>query len=280
LIELKGVSKIYDSGPEKVGALDNVDLKVERGEIRGIIGFSGAGKSTLLRCINLLEKPTEGKVLFKGEDLTILKNKELRKRRMKMGMIFQHFNIMPSRNVYKNIAYPLRKLKLSKEEEKSRVDRLLKLTGLEDKRNFYPSQLSGGQKQRVAIARALANEPDVLLCDEATSALDPKTTKAILTLLKDLRDELGLTIILITHEMSVVREICDKVTVLEAGKVVEEGRVSNVFSAPKQEITKEFLETTNSDNSGTLLNFNGKREDIKIAMEYFKSKNLAIEIVN
>ena len=185
MIELVDVSKVFDDGKNKVQAVNKVSLKVNKSEIYGIIGFSGAGKSTLLRCINLLERPTSGKVLFKGEDLTTLTEKELRKRRKKIGMIFQNFNLFNSRNVYDNIAYPLKGAKLSKEEEIKKIRALLDLVGLRDKEHAYPSQLSGGQKQRVAIARALANDPEVLLCDEATSALDPKTTKSILSLLKD-----------------------------------------------------------------------------------------------
>lgn len=274
LIELKNVSKVFNSGENKLYAVKDVSLKVNQGEIHGIIGYSGAGKSTLIRCINLLERPTDGKVLFKGEDLTLLKEKELRQKRKKIGMIFQHFNLLGSRNVYKNISYPLKGSGISKEEEGKKVRRLLKLVGLKHKEKAYPSELSGGQKQRVAIARALANDPEVLLCDEATSALDPKTTKSILKLLKDLRDELGLTIILITHQMEVIKEVCDRVSVMNEGRIVEEGDVVEIFSTPKEEITKEFLKTT--ANRGKIFEilgsgeniFNIEKEDVLTRVQY------------
>lgn len=242
MIEVVNVSKTFDDGNRRVKAVKNVSLKVEKGEIYGVIGYSGAGKSTLVRCINLLERPNSGKVLFKGEDLTLLKEKDLRERRKKIGMIFQHFNLFNSRNVYENIAYPLRGAKLSKVDERKKVLELLELVGLEDKEKAYISQLSGGQKQRVGIARALANDPEILLCDEATSALDPKTTKSILVLLKELRAKLGLTIILITHEMAVIKEICDRVSVMEDGEIVEEGSTVKLFSTPENSATKDFLD--------------------------------------
>ncbi|MDZ5010222.1 ATP-binding cassette domain-containing protein, partial [Clostridium perfringens] len=194
---------------------------INKGEIYGIIGFSGAGKSTLVRCINFLERPTKGQVLIDGKDLNDLSNKELREERKKIGMIFQHFNLMKSRTVFENIAYPLKGSKYSKEEIKDKVTSLLKLVELEDKANSYPSQLSGGQKQRVGIARALANDPKVLLCDEATSALDPQTTKSILKLLKEVNRKFGITIVIITHEMQVAKEICTRAAVMENGRVVE-----------------------------------------------------------
>ena len=243
MIEIIDVTKIFDDGKRKVEAVKEVNLKVNKGEIYGIIGYSGAGKSTLIRCINLLERPTKGKVLFKGEDLTLLKEKDLRESRKKIGMIFQQFNLLQSRNVYQNIAYPLKNSNLSKKDERKKVLELLELVGLEDKETAYPSQLSGGQKQRVGIARALANDPEVLLCDEATSALDPKTTKSILSLLKELRKKLDLTIILITHEMAVIKEICDRVSVMENGEIIEEGTIVKVFSEPSHPTTKEFLDT-------------------------------------
>lgn len=243
MIEIIDVTKIFDDGKRKVEAVKEVNLKVNKGEIYGIIGYSGAGKSTLIRCINLLERPTRGKVLFKGEDLTLLKEKDLRESRKKIGMIFQQFNLLQSRNVYQNIAYPLKNSNLSKKDERKKVLELLELVGLEDKETAYPSQLSGGQKQRVGIARALANDPEVLLCDEATSALDPKTTKSILSLLKELRKRLDLTIILITHEMAVIKEICDRVSVMENGEIIEEGTIVKVFSEPSHPTTKEFLDT-------------------------------------
>ena len=264
MIEIINVSKIFDDGKTKVKAVKSVNLKVNKGEIYGIIGYSGAGKSTLISCMNLLERPTEGKVLFKGEDLTVLKEKELRVSRKKIGMIFQQFNLLQSRNVYQNIAYPLKGSNLSKEDERKKVLELLELVGLEDKETAYPSQLSGGQKQRVGIARALANDPEVLLCDEATSALDPKTTKSILALLKELRSKLNLTIILITHEMAVIKEICDRVSVMEDGEIIEEGTIVKVFSEPTHPTTKEFFDTgSNRTKIHEILNLEENIFDIK-----------------
>jgi len=244
VIELKNLYKSYTTKAGKVEAVKDVTLKINKGDIYGIIGFSGAGKSTLVRCINLLEKPNKGQVIIDGKNLVTLSNMELRKERKKIGMIFQHFNLMKSRTVFENIAYPLRGSGLSKEEIRGKVLSLLKLVELEDKESAYPSQLSGGQKQRVGIARALANDPKVLLCDEATSALDPQTTKSILRLLKEVNKKLNLTIVVITHEMHVVKEICTRVAVMEKGRIVEEGNIFKVFSEPKQEITRNFIEST------------------------------------
>ncbi len=274
MIQIDNVTKVFDSGKSQVEAVKDISLKINKGEIYGIIGYSGAGKSTLIRCINLLERPTTGKILFKGEDLTLLKEKELRERRKKIGMIFQHFNLFNSRNVYNNVAYPLKGSNLSKEEERKRVLELLELVGIADKAKAYPSQLSGGQKQRVAIARALANNPEVLLCDEATSALDPKTTKSILALLKELKTKLGLTIVLITHEMAVIKEICDRVSVMEGGEIIEEGTVVKVFSEPTIETTREFIDTaTNRGKIHEILAleeniFNIGEEDILARVAY------------
>ncbi len=246
MIELTHISKDFVSGKRTVHAVQDVSLSIEKGEIFGIIGFSGAGKSTLVRCINLLERPTSGSVTVDGKEMTALSAKELRQARKKIGMIFQHFNLMPSRTVFGNVAYPLRGSGLSKQQIADKVHKLLELVGIGDKAEAYPKQLSGGQKQRVAIARALANDPNVLLCDEATSALDPQTTKAILRLLKQLNEKLGITIVIITHEMAVVKEICDRVAVMEHGKVVEQGEVFNVFADPQQEITRSFIHTTSN----------------------------------
>ena len=246
MIELTHVSKDFGKGEQQVHAVRDVSLSIDKGEIFGIIGFSGAGKSTLVRCINLLERPTAGTVTVDGKEITALTAQELRQTRKKIGMIFQHFNLMPSRTVAGNVAYPLRGSGLSKKETADKVMRLLELVGIGDKANAYPSQLSGGQKQRVAIARALANDPNVLLCDEATSALDPQTTKSILHLLRHLNETLGITIVLITHEMAVVKEICHRVAVMEHGRVVEQGEVFNVFADPKQDITKNFIHTTSN----------------------------------
>ncbi|MEG2871624.1 MAG: ATP-binding cassette domain-containing protein, partial [Clostridium sp.] len=246
MIKLEHVSKTFDTGSGNVDAVKDVNLEIEDGKIFGIIGFSGAGKSTLVRCINLLERPTTGSVVMDDIDLMSLDEKKLREIRKKIGMIFQHFNLMRSRTVYQNIAFPLKKSGLTKDEKHHKIIRLLDLVGLTDKINAYPSQLSGGQKQRVAIARALANDPKVLLCDEATSALDPQTTKSILSLLKKVNEELNLTIVLITHEMAVVKDICDRVAIMEDGVVVETGETLRVFCHPAQAITKSFIDTASN----------------------------------
>ena len=246
LIELKEISKEFRSGELRVKAVQDLSLEIREGDVFGVIGFSGAGKSTLVRCINLLERPDSGSVRVDGRDMMALKPAALRQARKKIGMIFQHFNLMPSRTVEDNVAYPLRRSGLSRQEIRERVRELLELVGIADKAKVYPSQLSGGQKQRVAIARALANDPKVLLCDEATSALDPQTTRAILHLLRKLNEELGITIVLITHEMSVVKEICKRVAVMDHGRVVEEGDVFSVFSDPKREVTRNFINSTSN----------------------------------
>ena len=284
IIELKNIIKIFPS--EKVGegvhAVRDVSVNIEEGDIFGIIGYSGAGKSTLVRCINLLEKPTSGEVIVEGKNITGYSEVELRAVRRRMGMIFQHFNLLNSANVFENVAAPLKNQrrfskeeieekiaelkkdsslsqkeikekenallksnkKLSGKEIKERVEEMLRLTGLEDKERAYPSQLSGGQKQRVAIARALVGRPKILLCDEATSALDPNTTTQIIELLRSLQEKLKLTVVMITHQMEVVKSICNKVAVMEEGKIVEEGSLVEVFSEPKSSITKEFREKT------------------------------------
>lgn len=243
LIGLEHISKQYDDGGKLQGllALDDVSLTVEAGEIYGIIGHSGAGKSTLLRSINLLERPTFGTVTVGGMELTGLSKSALQQQRRKMGMIFQHFNLLSSATVYDNIAFPLRLAGTFKGKVEEKVNELIRLVGLEAHKDKYPAQLSGGQKQRVGIARALANDPKVLLCDEATSALDPQTTNAILELLLDINRKLGITIVLITHEMQVIQAICDKVAVIHDGKIVEEGKVVDVFLKPQHPVTREFI---------------------------------------
>lgn len=246
MIRLENVSKTFTDSNKEVHAVNNVSLTINDGDIFGIIGFSGAGKSTLVRCINLLEKPTDGKVFVDDAEITALSGKELRKARKKIGMIFQHFNLMPSRTIFGNVAYPLRGSGLSKEEIKEKVHHLLELVGISEKENAFPGQLSGGQKQRVAIARALANDPNILLCDEATSALDPQTTKSILKLLQQLNQTLGITVVVITHEMAVVKEICNRVAVMDHGDVVEEGEVFHVFASPKEPLTRSFIKTTSN----------------------------------
>ncbi|AEF94980.1 Phosphonate-transporting ATPase [Desulfotomaculum nigrificans CO-1-SRB] len=243
MIQIKELSKIYHSGAGEVKALDNISLHVKKGEIYGIIGFSGAGKSTLIRCINMLEKPTSGSIKVNGQEITTLDEQALRTARKKIGMIFQHFNLLSSRTVFGNVAFPLEISGVPKDQIKTKVNNLLELVGLADKAKAYPSQLSGGQKQRVGIARALANDPAVLLCDEATSALDPATTHSILELLKDINRQLDLTILMITHEMKVISEICDSVAVIEKGKIIEEGLVIDVFTQPKHPTTRRFVQT-------------------------------------
>jgi len=246
IIELKNITKTFEQDGKIFDAVKDASVSVEKGEIYGIIGFSGAGKSTLVRTINLLGRPTSGQVIVKGRDFLSLSEKELRQERKKIGMIFQHFNLMKSRNVFENVAFPLKYSGLSKEQISQKVHSLLELVEINDKDKNFPSQLSGGQKQRVAIARALANDPDILLCDEATSALDPTTTKAILKLLKKLNKKLGLTIVIITHQMEVIKEICDKVAVMEHGKIVEQGDVFDIFANPQNEVTKRFIKATSS----------------------------------
>ena len=246
MIRLENVSKTFTDSNKEVHAVNNVSLTINDGDIFGIIGFSGAGKSTLVRCINLLERPTEGEVFVDDAEITALSGKELRKARKKIGMIFQHFNLMPSRTIFGNVAYPLRGSGLSKEEIREKVHHLLELVGISEKENAFSSQLSGGQKQRVAIARALANDPSILLCDEATSALDPQTTKSILKLLQQLNQTLGITVVVITHEMAVVKEICNRVAVMDHGDVVEEGEVFHVFASPKESLTRSFIKTTSN----------------------------------
>ncbi|WP_026673579.1 methionine ABC transporter ATP-binding protein [Alkalihalobacterium bogoriense] len=241
MITLQNIRKWFHTKNGIVHAVDGVNLQIREGEIYGIIGYSGAGKSTLIRMLNSLERPSEGSVLVGESEMSRLKGNQLRKARQEISMIFQHFNLLWSRTVRENISFPLEIAGVKKEERIKRVDELIKLVGLEGRGESYPSQLSGGQKQRVGIARALANKPKVLLCDEATSALDPKTTDSILELLVDINKKLGLTVVLITHEMHVIRKICHRVAVMEAGKVVEEGEVLDVFRHPQQNITKEFV---------------------------------------
>jgi len=246
IIELKDITKTFVQDGKTFNAVENASVSINKGDIFGIIGFSGAGKSTLVRVINLLGRPTSGSVTVKGKDFLALSQKELRQERKKIGMIFQHFNLMKSRNVFDNVAFPLKHSGLTKAEISEKVHSLLKLVEIDDKAENFSAQLSGGQKQRVAIARALANEPDILLCDEATSALDPTTTKAILKLLKKLKEQLGLTIVIITHQMEVIKEICDRVAVMEKGHIVEQGDVFTIFANPQDEVTKRFIHSTSN----------------------------------
>ncbi|STV57120.1 methionine ABC transporter ATP-binding protein [Klebsiella pneumoniae subsp. ozaenae] len=245
MIKLSNITKVFQQGNRSIQALNNVSLHVPAGQIYGVIGASGAGKSTLIRCVNLLERPTEGSVQVDGQELTALSEKELTPRSpSKLGMIFQHFNLLASRTVFGNVALPLELDNTPQAEIKRRVTELLDLVGLGDKHDSYPANLSGGQKQRVAIARALASNPKVLLCDEATSALDPATTRSILELLKDINRRLGLTILLITHEMDVVKRICDCVAVISNGQLIEQDTVSEVFSHPKTPLAQQFIQST------------------------------------
>ena len=241
IIKVENLTKTFTAKSGNVEAVRNVNFEVEKGDIFGIIGLSGAGKSTLVRCLNLLEKPTGGKVIVNGKDLTKLSEKELRKERQNIGMIFQHFNLLMQRNVLGNVCFPMEIAGIKKNEAKKRAYELLKIVGLEDKAAAYPAQLSGGQQQRVAIARVLANNPDILLCDEATSALDPQTTKSILELLKKINREEGITIVIITHSMSVVKEICNNVAVLENGVAVEIEKTEELFKNPKTDIAKKLV---------------------------------------
>lgn len=238
MIELKHINKSYDG---HITALDDINLTIQDGEIFGIIGQSGAGKSTLIRCINMLEPPTSGEVLINGKDMTKLSQKELREERKHIGMIFQHFNLLSSRTVYENVAFPLELSKVPKAEQEKRICSILELVGLTEYRNKYPAQLSGGQKQRVGIARAIVSDPSVLLSDEATSALDPETVKSILQLLKDINKKLGITIIMITHQMEVIKQIADRVAVIENGRIIEESSVVDLFTAPKTETSRKFI---------------------------------------
>ncbi len=246
MIRLEHITKTYVNAGKKFNAADDVSLEIGKGEIFGIIGFSGAGKSTLVRCINLLERPDSGKVLIDGKDITSLRGAELRRQRKKIGMIFQHFNLFASRTVLQNVIFPIRYSGKSRAELKSRAMELLELVGIADKAGAYPSELSGGQKQRAAIARALASDPEILLCDEATSALDPQTTESILRLLKSLNAKLGITIVMITHQMNVVKEICTRTAVMENGKVVEQGDVFEIFANPQKPVTRAFVDTTST----------------------------------
>ena len=246
MIEIKDVTKAFKTKANDIYAVKNINLTIHRGEIFGVIGHSGAGKSTLIRCINLLERPTSGSVIIDGHNLVDMKPKALGEQRKKIGMIFQHFNLMPSRSVIENVMFPLKNTKLSTAAKKEKATHLLELVGLSHRIHAYPSGLSGGEKQRVAIARALANDPVVLLCDEATSALDPKSTKSILNLLREVNEKLGITIVLITHEMQVIKEICHRVAVMEGGELKEHNTVYELFANPTTLVGKEFVANTNS----------------------------------
>lgn len=261
MIRLDRVSKEFNTGTSQISAVEDVSLHISKGEIYGIIGLSGAGKSTLIRCLNRLEEPTSGEIIIDDVNITALDKEGLRHQRKEIGMIFQHFNLLAQKTVYENIAFPLHLEKMSKKDIEKRVDTLLEYVELEDKKYSYPSELSGGQKQRVAIARAIANNPKVLLSDEGTSALDPQTTKSILDLLKRIRDEFGLTIVMITHQMEVVKQVCDKVAIMEDGRVIEENTVENLFRSPKTKTAKNFIASNTTSIEEEVINpqdFKGK----------------------
>ena len=241
MIKLSNITKVFQQGNRSIQALNDVSLHVPAGQIYGVIGASGAGKSTLIRCVNLLERPTQGSVQVGGQELTALSEKELTRARRQIGMIFQHFNLLHARSVADNVAVPLEIAKLPKAARQARVAELLELVGLADKAAAFPSQLSGGQKQRVGIARALAARPDVLLCDEATSALDPETTASVLSLLADINQKLNLTIVLITHELEVVKTLCDHAALLEHGEIIESGRIADLLVAPWSRLRQSLL---------------------------------------
>ncbi|MBP3200521.1 MAG: ATP-binding cassette domain-containing protein [Lachnospiraceae bacterium] len=289
IIEIKNLKKVFTTKTDKLVALQDINLSIEKGEIFGIIGLSGAGKSTLVRMINFLETPTEGDVYFEDKNIGALNASELRNIRREIGMIFQNFNLLEQRNVLKNVLFPLEISGAEKESSIKRAKELLKLVDLSDKERAYPSQLSGGQKQRVAIARALATNPKVLLCDEATSALDPKTTNQILDLLKKINRELGVTVVIITHQMSVIENICDKVAILDQSRVVEMGNVKEVFKSPKSEIGKKLIfgATENKDvdfektNDKTCLRlaFDGSMTNEPIIANMVLTTNYAVSIL-
>ena len=272
MIQIENAKKVFYTKAGKVYALDNVSLSVEKGDIFGVIGYSGAGKSTLLRLVNGLEKPDSGKVLIDGKDITTLSKAELNGMRKNIGMVFQQFNLLESQTVYQNIALPLIMSGMKKKEIQIRVEELLNFVGLDKKSKAYVSQLSGGQKQRVGIARAIATNPKILLCDEATSALDPKTTDEVLDLLVDINRRLGLTIVVITHEMQVIKDLCDKVAVLDHGVIAENGTVLEIFTNPKEPITKEFMSVLSSNELPAAYR-NGK-----VHKEYIKDATMLLRL--
>ncbi len=296
MIELKHITKVFHLQKGDIIACDDINLKIDDGVIFGVIGYSGAGKSTLVRIINQLEKQTQGEVIIDGEDISKLSHDELRQKRMKIGMIFQHFNLLWSRTVQKNIELPLEIAGIPKEERIKKAKELIQLVGLEGRENAYPSELSGGQKQRVGIARALANDPSILLCDEATSALDPDTTEQILELLKKINKQLGITIVMITHQMEVVQKICHHIAVMSEGRIVEEGNVKDIFGAPKHQVTRRFVRDISSKVDDDKLNEDLKKiypegmllrltfeEDIArtpVVSEVIKQTNISISIVS
>ncbi|WP_294882621.1 ATP-binding cassette domain-containing protein [uncultured Gilliamella sp.] len=285
MIKFENVSKQYERNGITTQALQNINLTIQKGDIYGIIGYSGAGKSTLVRLINFLEKPTQGNVIIQNQSLNQLSNPQLRQVRRKIGMIFQHFNLLESKTVYENIAIPLVLIKKDKQAIKQKVYELLEFVGLSDKADSYPKELSGGQKQRIGIARALANDPDILLCDEATSALDPQTTQSILELIKKINDQYKITVVLITHEMHVIEQICHKVAVMEKGKIIEHGNVLDVFGHPKHKTTQNFVSSVINDQipAGVvenLLEIEGDKNNIKLFKLEFLGRSASEPVMN
>jgi len=278
-IEVRGLTKVFDIKGEPFTALNNININIEQGDIYGIIGMSGAGKSTLVRCLNFLERPTEGTVTVRGKDMASLSEKELRIQRRDIAMIFQHFNLLMQKNVLDNVCFPMMIQGKNKAQAKERALELLEVVGLKDKAKAYPAQLSGGQKQRVAIARALASDPKILLCDEATSALDPQTTAAILELLKDINEKLGITMVVITHQMAVIREICSHVAILSSGVLVEEGEVEEIFNHPKSPAARELIlgDISEGQWNGGIRQQEEVKEDKKLRIVF--SENSAFEPV-
>ena len=284
LIELQHLTKTFVTKTQSVEALQDINLSIEQGDIYGIIGMSGAGKSTLVRCINFLERPTEGKVIIDGKDLSTLSEKELRKLRQQVSMIFQHFNLLQQRDVRGNIAFAMEIAGMKKADIEKRVDELLEVVSLKEREHNYPSQLSGGQQQRVAIARALATNPKIILCDEATSALDPQTTRQILSLLKDINQRMGITIVIITHEMSVVESTCSHVAIIDDGKLAETGPVETVFSQPKTEAARRLI-FRNAPKAETLIGdrmirvvFDGVQADEPLIAELISQCHILVNI--
>ncbi|OTQ74596.1 MULTISPECIES: methionine ABC transporter ATP-binding protein [Gilliamella] len=285
MIKFENVSKQYERNGITTQALQNINLTIQKGDIYGIIGYSGAGKSTLVRLINFLEKPTQGNVIIQNQSLNQLSNPQLRQVRRKIGMIFQHFNLLESKTVYENIAIPLVLIKKDKQVIKQKVYELLEFVGLSDKAHSYPKELSGGQKQRIGIARALANDPDILLCDEATSALDPQTTQSILELIKKINDQYKITVVLITHEMHVIEQVCHKVAVMEKGKIIEHGNVLDVFGHPKHKTTQNFVSSVINDQipAGVvenLLEIEGDKNNIKLFKLEFLGRSASEPVMN
>ena len=278
VIRLEHIEKVFTDGKEDFEALRDVSLEVNEGDIFGIIGLSGAGKSTLVRCLNLLERPTSGKVYVNDKDMMTLSEPEIRRCRQKIGMVFQHFNLLMQRTVLGNVCFPLEIVGMSRKDAKKRAMEVLKLVGIDDKANAYPSQLSGGQKQRVAIARVLANDPEIILCDEATSALDPMTTESILSLLQTINRTQHIAIVVITHEMKVIQQICNRVAVLDEGRIQETGPVSEVFSHPQTKAAKRLVlaRTQDADAPCVKLELPEDEKELAALMDYVKAHNLKV----